>query len=232
MRSGAAAGQGVGERRVEPLGGDRDVAAQEAQAPGCAAARRARAPPRPGPGSRCRCRAPARPPPANAGDGAHHRAEPGDDARPAGSRRRRSRRAGSTAATPSSEACLVPQLDRLGAGPGERVERVAIAVAAREDDDPDADRHAWRSPAVAGWHRGRRRRARDRFDGVRLDQRVRQQLAGQALDDGARRGLVGRLDGQLDPPADADGADAARCRGGRGCPRPPGPAGRGCRAWA
>ena len=45
--------------------------------------------------------------------------------------------------------------------------------------------------------------------GVRLDQRVRQQLAGQALDDRAGRGLVGRIDGQFDAPADPDGADAA-----------------------
>ena len=44
----------------------------------------------------------------------------------------------------------MPQLDRFGAGPGEGVHRVAIAVAAREDDDADADRHACRSPAVAG----------------------------------------------------------------------------------
>ena len=36
---------------------------------------------------------------------------------------------------------FVPQDDRFGTGEVERVDRVAVAVAPREDDDPDADRH-------------------------------------------------------------------------------------------
>ena len=62
--------------------------------------------------------------------------------------------------------------------------------------------------------RGRRRRRADerrrrpeRLDLVRLDQRVREQLARQPLDDRPGRGLVGRRDRQLDPPADPDVAD-------------------------
>ena len=84
--------------------------------------------------------------------------------------------------------------------------RVAVAVGAGEDDDADADRH--QALGCRG-RTDRGRRAGDRLDRVRLDERVRQQLAGQPLDDGAGGGLVGRIDGQLDAPPDADGADAA-----------------------
>ena len=42
---------------------------------------------------------------------------------------------------------LVPQFDGLCAGAGERVDRVPVAVAAREDDDADADGHPGPSPA-------------------------------------------------------------------------------------
>ena len=48
----------------------------------------------------------------------------------------------------------------------------------------------------------------DRLDRVRLDERVREQLGRQALDDRARGGLVGGLDRQLHAATDADGADA------------------------
>ena len=98
----------------------------------------------------------------------------------------------------------MPQDDRLGAGQLERVDRVAVAVAAREDDDADADRHAQPSPAPAA--DGGRRRA-ERLDREDLDQRVRQQLGGEPLDDRPGRRLVVGVDGQLDPPADADVAD-------------------------
>ena len=40
----------------------------------------------------------------------------------------------------------MPQRDRLGADQIERVERVAVAVAAREDDDADAGRHQATAP--------------------------------------------------------------------------------------
>ena len=73
---------------------------------------------------------------------------------------------------------------------------------AREDDDADADRHQAGSPTDVD-----EAPAID-LDRVGLDERVRQQLAGQPLDDRARRRLVGGLDGQLDAPPDADGADA------------------------
>ena len=56
---------------------------------------------------------------------------------------------------------------------------------------------------------GRGGRTGDRFDGVRLDQWVRQELTGEALDDRAGRRLVGGLDRELDTAADPDRADAA-----------------------
>ena len=108
----------------------------------------------------------------------------------------------------------MPQGDRVRAGQGERVERVAVAVAAREDDD--ADPHAHRQPSPRRDRRrptvtagaDRRRRGAERLDRVDLDERVRQQLRGEALDDRARGRLVGGLDRQLGPPADADVVDA------------------------
>ena len=42
---------------------------------------------------------------------------------------------------------LVPQDDRLGAGPLEGVDRVPVAIRPREDDDADADGHQAGSPA-------------------------------------------------------------------------------------
>ena len=96
----------------------------------------------------------------------------------------------------------MPQDHGLGAGHLERVDRVDVAVRAREDDDADPDRHA---RATAGARRGA---ALERLDVVRLDQRVRQELARQPLDDRPRRRLVGRRHGQLDPPPDADAGHA------------------------
>ena len=73
--------------------------------------------------------------------GPHHRAEPGDHAGPqvvavgeaAGDQDRRDA---------VERDLLVPQLDRLGARDPEAVERVDVAVRAREDHDADADAHA------------------------------------------------------------------------------------------
>ena len=90
--------------------------------------------------------------------GAHHRAEPGDHAGPqvvaVGEAAGQDDRGDAV-----ERRLLVPQLDGLGAGQVEGVDRVAIAVAAREDDDADADGHA-ALPAVAAHEVGRR--ARDR----------------------------------------------------------------------
>ena len=84
------------------------------------------------------------------------------------------------------------------------MDRVAVAVGAREDDDPDPDAHVSR-PAP---RRPAARRGPEQLDVVRLDQRIRQELARQPVDDGARGRLVRGLDRQLHPPADPDGADA------------------------
>ena len=105
----------------------------------------------------------------------------------------------------------MPQLDGFGAGPGQGVHRVAIAVAAGEDDDADADRHACRSPAVAGGGESTVVDDAPAIDSMAYAsiKRVGEQLACETLDDGARGGLVGRVDRQLDPPADAHRADPA-----------------------
>ena len=112
---------------------------------------------------------------ANAGDRAHDRAEPGDDAGPqvvavgeaAGQDDRRDA---------LEVACSCHRTTGSAPASSQGVERVAVAVAAREDDD--ADPHA-PSSARPPRRDGRRRRA-ERLDRVRLDERVRQQLARRA----------------------------------------------------
>ena len=96
---------------------------------------------------------------------------------------------------------------------------------AREDDDADADRHQAAPPR-------RDDGAGHRLDGVGLDERVRQQLGRQPLDDGPGRGLVGRLDRQLDPAPDADGADALDAEVAEAALHGPALRDRGCPAWA
>ena len=98
----------------------------------------------------------------------------------------------------------MPQGHRLRAGEFEGVDRIAVAIAPREDDDPDADRHLAVPRAGGDGRRG----AAEGLDAVGLDQRVRRSSAGKSLDDGQRRGLVGRLDGQLDPAPDANVVNA------------------------
>ncbi len=115
MRSGRRGAERVRERRVEPLGGDRDLAASEPERR--VAQQRARAR---GPASASTWKPlqmPSTRPPVGgeAGDGAHDRAEPGDDAgpqvvavrEPAGQDDR---------GDPVERRLLVPQRDRLGAG--------------------------------------------------------------------------------------------------------------------
>ena len=73
--------------------------------------------------------------------GTHHRAEPGDHAGAEvvaiGEAARHEDR-GHVA----ERVLLVPQLDRLGAGHAQAVERVDVTVRAREDHDADADAHS------------------------------------------------------------------------------------------
>ena len=158
---------------------------------------------------------------ANAADGAHDRAEPGDDAGAqvvaVGEAARQDDRGDAL-----ERRLLVPQDDGLGAGELERVDRVAVAVAAREDDDPDPDRHRSALP----------RPALTADDVAPSGSIAYASMSGFDSSSEASRStiaraaaLVRRVDRQLDPPADADVADAVDARGGRGCPRPPGPAG-------
>ncbi len=185
-----------------PLGRDRDVPADEPQRPRCAAARPGTSPASARTWKPLQIPSTSPPSSANAVDRAHHRAEPGDDPGPevvavgeaAGQDDRRDA---------LERRLLVPQDDGLGAGQVEGVDGVPVAVAAREDDDPDADRHRLlhRVRRLAGVGPTRP------LDRVGLDQRVRQELAREPLDDGARRGLVGGLDRQLHPAPDPDAAD-------------------------
>src|SRR6478609_9180163 len=109
-----------------------------------------------------------------------------------------------TAATPSSEACSCHRttgsapasssawtVSRSQLLPGKTTTpmRTGISVLPR----PDA--HG-------------RRCAGDRLDRVGLDERVRQQLTGEALDDGPGCRFVRRVHGQLRSPADPDATDA------------------------
>ena len=88
-------------------------------------------------------------------DAAHHRAEPGDDA--GADVVAVGEAAGQDHGGDALERrLLVPQDDGFGAGHLERVDRVAVAVAPREDDDADADRHVSRPRR---WRRTRRRPA-------------------------------------------------------------------------
>ena len=95
------------------------------------------------------------------GDGPHDRAEAGDHTgphvvavrEPAGQDDRRDA---------IERGVLVPQDDRLGPGQLERVDGVAVAVAAGEDDDPDADRHLSPPPPRRRRPTMRRRSSRSR----------------------------------------------------------------------
>ena len=132
-------GQRVGEPRVEPFGGDRDLLAREPERG--VAEQRARH--ETGLREDLEAVADAQHEPAvgrERAHGAHDRAEPGDDSGPdvvaVGEATRQDDRGDAL-----ERGLLVPQDDRVGAGEMEGMDRVAVAVAAREDDDPDPDRH-------------------------------------------------------------------------------------------
>ncbi len=98
----------------------------------------------------------------------------------------------------------MPQDDRFGTGQLEGVDRVAVAVAAREDDDTDADRHGQPSPAPAP----------TADDAAPSGSMANTSISGFDSSSVASRSTIGRaarlvvgLDGQLDPPPDADVVD-------------------------
>ena len=129
----------MGEPRVEPFGGDRDLLAGEPER----GVPEQRARHETGLGEDLEAVADAQHEPAvgrERADRAHDRAEPGDDAGPdvvaVGEAARQDDRGDAL-----ERGLLVPQDDRVGAGEMERMDRVAVAVAPREDDDPDPDRH-------------------------------------------------------------------------------------------
>ena len=123
-------------------------------------------------------------------DGTHDRREPGDDAgaevvavgEPAGQDDGRDT---------VEVGLLVPELDGLRAGEPQAMDRVGVAVRAREDNDADPDGHA-------GTPAGRAQA----LDLELLDQRVAEQLVGESLDHGPGARLVSRLDRQLDASPD------------------------------
>ena len=230
MRSGPLPVERVRERRVEPLGGDRDLPAGEPQ-------RRVpqeRARHQAGLGEDLEAVADPEHQPAVAGErrhGAHDRAEPRDDAGPQVVAVREAARQDDRGDA-LERRLLVPQARPARRRPGARAwTRVAVAVAAREDDDADPDRSCC-AP---------RRRRRRRVDDVAPSDSMAyasisgfaSSSRGQSLDDGrAPPPSSAASTRQLHAPADADARDARRSRGDRGCPRPPAPADRGCRAWA
>ena len=179
----AAPSTRVGERRVEPLGRDRDLAAGEPERRVAQQRARARARPRPGPGSRCRCPRTSPPSAANAADRAHDRAEPGDDPGPQvvavgeparqddrrdAVERRPARATATTGSAPASASAWSVSRSQLLPG---------------KTTTPIADRHAQPLPCP-----GRRPPTTppERLDRVDLDERVRQQLDGEPLDDRPR----------------------------------------------
>ena len=131
--------------------------------------------PRPGPGSRCRSRGRGRRRAANAGDGPHDRAEPGDHAGPevvaVGEAARQDDRRRRRRATPA-RATGRPARRRPARGRGPRRGRSCCPGRRR----PRSGRViAGARPAAT-----ERRRAAERLDRVGLDQRVRQELARRA----------------------------------------------------
>ena len=212
MRSGAPRVERVGERRVEPLGGDGDLVAGEPER----RVAQQRAGHEPGLGQHLEPVADPEHEPAVAGERghrAHDRAEPGDDAGAhvvaVGEPARQDDGGGAV-----QRRLLVPQGDRLGAGQREGVERVAVAVAAREDTTtpirtPIVSPPPCRPPGTSVAARPTTDDAApERLERVRLDERVRQQLRRETLDDRTGGRLVGGLDRQLGAPTDAHVVDA------------------------
>ena len=96
----------------------------------------------------------------------------------------------------------MPQDHGLGAG-----ERRRALSASRSQLEPGKTTTPMRAVTRPPLPR-RRAAAPSVLDLERLDQRVRQQLAGQPLHDRPRRRLVRGVDRELDPPPDADADDA------------------------
>ncbi len=178
----------MGERRVEPLGSDRDRLTREPE----------RGVPQQGTGHEAglgeHLEAVADPEHETAlggerADGTHHRAEPGDDTSPdviaVGE---------PTGQDDSGDAIerhlLMPEGNRVRADESQRVERVPIAVAPREDDDADPDRTRSGLPGTSG-----RRRSEGDAD-ARAARATQTSISGfdrrsrrEPLDDRARRRL-------------------------------------------
>ena len=188
----------AGERRVEPLGDERDLAAHEPQP--AVAQQGARHEPRLGehlePVADAQHRAAAG---REVRDRTHHRAEPGDDARPEVVAVREP--AGQEHARDVGQVrVLVPQHHRLRAGHRQAVDRVDVAVGAREQDDPDADAHP-AAPAPAGAGASVSASASTVYCSM---SGFDSSSPGQALDDRAGGVRVGRGHRQLDAAAHAD----------------------------
>ena len=136
-------------------------------------------------------------------DRAHHRAEAGQRTRPqvvaVGEATRQDDQVGAP-----QVGRLVPDGERLGAHQRRRVQRVPVAVGAREDHH--ADPHAAVPTAVV---------AAQRLHRERLDERVGEQLRGQPLHDDPGCGVVRGVHVQLHPPADPHTVDLGHAQVGQ-----------------
>ena len=142
------------------------------------------------------------------GDSAHHRREARDDAGSkvvaVGEAARQD-----DAGHALQVGRLVPERDRLDAGDGQGVECVHVRVGAREGDDADllhCALCAQRALQAANCRRGRLQQ----LDGVGLDERIAEQLFGEAVDNGAGVGLPAGGDRQLRPTPDTDATRMVR----------------------
>ena len=180
-RRGRPASAAAGARRARRVngvssrsGGDRDLARRRTAGRGCAAARRA------GGAASVRTWKPLQiprtspPSAANAGDRPHDRAEPGDHAGPEVVAVGEAARAGRPRRRRRGDACSCHSSDRLRAGDA----RGALS-ASMSRFEPGKTTTPIRT-VIAGAADRRRRRRPEHLDLVRLDQRVREQLARRA----------------------------------------------------
>ncbi len=161
-------------------------------------------------------------------DRAHDRAEPGDDPGPHVVAVGEAARAGRPRRPRRGVACSCHRA--TGSAPA-RARAWSVSrsqLLPGKTTTPIRTRHA--QPAPAGGADGRRG-GPERLDRVGLDERVRQQLGGEPVDDRPGRRLVGGVDGQLDPPSDPDVVDAVDPEVAEAALDRPTLRDRGCRAW-
>ena len=206
----------------------RDLPAGEPQRRVAQQRARARARPRRAPGSRCRCPSTRPPPPANAATaritGLNRAMTPGPQVVAVGEPAGQDDRGDAIERSPA-RATGRPARRRPARGRGPCRGRSCCPGRRRPRCGPPSQP----PPRRRRRRRRRRRAARCAYASI---SGFDSSSAGQPLDDGARRGLVGRVDGQLDAPADAHVADALDPEVAEAALDRPALRDRGCRAWA